>query len=218
MADWQWRKTADYFSLQWPQPRPCLSSAVLNGGLCQARSLLNLRVGSDTPAPLLTPDQSLYQAAQQQQLAEQCVGLMTAASMNSLRHREANLHGAAVAIFVSCGLSNARRAGDPYDWQADHGPSIGTINSVLITDLKLPVASMVELHGLLSEAKAAVLQELDIRSPRSGKIATGTGTDACAVIGGHGREEKWFGKHTEAGALCAQLYMDALRCSIERSP
>ncbi len=218
MADWQWRKTADYFSLQWPQLRPCLSSAVLNGGLCQARSLINLRVSGDAPSPLLTPEQSLYQAAQQYRLADNCVGLMTAASMNSLRIREACLHGVALAIFVSCGLSNARRAGDPHDWQPEHAPRIGTINSVLITDLTLPVATMVELHGLLSEAKAAVLQELDIRSPRSGKVATGTGTDACVVIGGHGREEKWFGKHTEAGALCAQLYMDALRCSIERSP
>ena len=214
MADWQWQKTAGHFALQWPQPRPCLSSAVFNGGLVEARSLLNLRVDRDAPTPQLTPEQSLQQTQQGLGLPDTCVGLMTAASMESLRHEHIEIYGNALAVYVSCGLSNARRAGDPYDWKPTQPLPAGTINSVIISDLAFSTAGMAELHGLISEAKAAVLQELKILSPVSGNVATGTGTDACAIIGGKGGIIRWLGKHTEVGEVIAKQYMTALRSSI----
>lgn len=214
MTDWQWHHTSQYFALQWPAARPCLSSAVLNGGLVSARALLNLRVAPNPTSALLSPEHSLAQAQQNLGLTDPCVGMMTAASMKSLRSATAQVEGENIAVFVSCGLSNARRAGDPCDWKPSQTKPVGTINSVVITDFNLPTAGMVELHGLVSEAKAAVLQDLHIPSPVSGKIATGTGTDACAVIGGHGRPATWLGKHTEIGETVAKLYMQALNSSI----
>lgn len=217
MTDWHWQHSGDYFSLHWAQPRPCLSSAVFNGGLCQARALLNLRVSGDPVPPLLTPEQSLHQAATRLGLPTPCLGMMTSASMNSFRYRQTTYGGHAIAILLSCGLGNARRAGDPADWLGHSPPPAGTINSVLITDLQLSTASQVELLSLLTEAKAATLGELGINSPLSAKPATGTGTDATAIISGHGRPERWFGKHTKVGEQTARLYMDALRSSIEQS-
>lgn len=214
MTDWQWHNTSQYFALEWPATRPCLSSAVLNGGLVSARALLNLRVDRNPTTPLLSPEQCLAQAQQRFGLATPCVGMMTAASMDSLRSAKTQVGGENIAVFVSCGLSNARRAGDPCDWKPSHPAPVGTINSVVITDFTLSTAGMVELHGLLSEAKAAVLQDLNITSPVSGGIATGTGTDACAIIGGHGAPATWLGKHTEVGETIAKLYMQALHSSI----
>ena len=214
MTDWHWQHSNDYFSLQWSQPRPCLSSAVFNGGLCEARSLLNLRVNGDPVSPLLPPEQSLHQAATDLNLPGPTIGLMTSASMDSFRYRQTEYGGHTIAILLSCGLGNARRAGDPADWLGDSSPPRGTINSVLISDLQWSVASQAELLALLTEAKAAALEEMGINSPLSGRPATGTGTDATAIIGGHGRAERWCGKHTKLGEIIALLYMDALCSSI----
>ena len=68
---------------------------------------------------------------------------------------------------------------------------------------------------LAREAKAAVLQDMNIRSPVSRQIATGTGTDACAIISGCGAPVRWLGKHTDIGEHIARQYMDALRSSID---
>lgn len=214
MTNWQWQQSDGHLSLTWQGMRPCLSSAVFNGGYCEARSLLNLRVSGDPVSPQLTPEQSLHQAAEQRGLASPCIGMMTSASMTSLRYRQGQCSGENTAVLLSCGLGNARRAGDPADWSEDPASTRGTINSILITDLQLTVASQAELLCLLSEAKAAVLQELGITSPLSGRLATGTGTDATVIIGGCGRRERWFGKHTSAGETIAKLYMEALRSSI----
>tara|TARA_Y100001951_G_scaffold19654_1_gene14732 strand:- start:27555 stop:28208 length:654 start_codon:yes stop_codon:yes gene_type:complete len=214
VTDWHWQHSSDCFSLQWSQPRPCLSSAVFNGGLCKARSVLNLRVSGDPVSPLLTPEQSLHQAANRLDLPGPTIGLMTSALMASFRYRQTEYADHAIAIFLTCGLGNARRAGDPADWLGDSPTPLGTINSVLISDLQWSTASQAELLALLAEAKAAALQEMGIRSPLSGKPATGTGTDASVIIGGHGRAERWCGKHTKLGEIIAQLYMDALCSSI----
>lgn len=213
--NWQSHTSSAHFTLQWPEPRPCLSSAVLNGGLVSARSLINLRVERDANVPLHTPEHSLQQAQQRLQLPDTCVGMMTAASMASLRQSHSHIYGEALAVYVSCGLSNARRAGDPCDWKPTQAMPVGTINSVVIADLSFSTAGMVELHGLISEAKAAVLQDMNIRSPVSGQVATGTGTDACAIISGSGAPVRWLGKHTDIGEHIARQYMDALRSSID---
>ena len=61
------------------------------------------------------------------------------------------------------------------------------------------------------------LQELDIRSPISGELATGTGTDAIAVIcGEQGERIDYCGKHTRLGEVLARLVIEALSDSVLR--
>ncbi|MCW8886518.1 MAG: adenosylcobinamide amidohydrolase [Motiliproteus sp.] len=216
--DWRYTKTDDHLCVEWPRQRSCLSCAVLNGGAVSGRRLVNLKVSGDPVDQL--PEQSLQCYADQQGWRGTTIGLMTAASMNSLRIRRAELEGEVLEVFLTCGLSNARRAGDPADWVAanlDDSPEPGTINILLITTLTLPMAAQVELIQIITEAKCAALQNLETLSPVSGESATGTGTDATVIVSGEGREERWAGKHTPLAEAVARLVIEALTSSISKT-
>jgi adenosylcobinamide amidohydrolase len=174
---------------------------------------MNLRVdGSETAQP---PEYRLRQYADSQGWGGVTVGLMTAAPMHTLCYRSEQYHGESLELWLTCGLDNVRRAGDPADWGAVSAQPAGTINTIFATSLNLPQATMAELLILLTEAKCAVLQETGITSPVSGGIATGTGTDAVVIVSGYGRSERWAGKHTQLGESAARLMMVALRARID---
>ncbi len=212
-VDWHYQCCDRHLCVEWPKQRVCLSSAVLNGGVVRARRLLNLNVSGADVAQL--PEQSLQAYADQQHWQGCTIGLMTAASMDSLRIRRGMLNGETVEVFLTCGLSNARRAGDPADWQPSEQIPAGTINIFLITTLQLAVATQVELLQIMTEAKCAALQQLGITSPLTGMIATGTGTDATVIASGTGQPARWAGKHTSLGELVAKLVIDGLLASID---
>lgn len=207
-------KTDRHVCLSWNGVRPCLSSAPHNGGYCLANRIVNLRV--DGSEAIQSPEQSLQHYADDQGWGGMTVGLMTAAPMRSLRHQSDEYAGESLALWVTCGLDNARRAGDPADWTGEALPPPGTINTVFATSLNLSPATMAELLMVLTEAKCAVLQEAGITSPVSGGIATGTGTDATVIVSGYGRSERWAGKHTLLGERAAKLMMSALGDSMGR--
>jgi len=70
---------------------------------------------------------------------------------------------------------------------------------------------LVEAVMLASEAKAVALRKLGIRSPVSGSIATGTGTDAIAISSGSGPAEiKYSGKHVTFGEMLASSVIEAI--------
>lgn len=202
--------------LSWQGVRPCLSSAPHNGGFCLANGVLNLQVdGSEATQP---PEVTLQRYADSQGWRGVTVGLMTAAGMDSLRYGIDSYCGESLELWLTCGLDNARRAGDQADWGGEASPPAGTINTLFVTSLNLSQATMTELLMVLTEAKCAVLQDAGIISPLSGGIATGTGTDAMAVISGFGAQERWAGKHTLLGQKAAQLMKSALRASIDGQP
>lgn len=207
--------------------RPTLSSAVLGGGYCMADHILNLRVSGDEQS---TPNAGIHWDDPATTLQAHCdglglsgvsVGMMTAAAMASLRVVEESVEGHQIAVAVTSGLQNARRAGDRAevrDLYADPG-RIGTINLVVVTSLPLAPEAMVEMVMLVTEAKAAALQTLSVLSPVSGELATGTGTDAVVISGGASdtRPVRYTGKHTLLGERLAVLVMRALRSSVTRS-
>ena len=79
--------------------------------------------------------------------------------------------------------------------------------------------AMVEAVQIVSEAKAAALQDLAILSGVSKQIATGTGTDAIAIVSGEGPVEvAYCGKHTLFGEMLAKLTIEAISASIEERP
>jgi len=76
-------------------------------------------------------------------------------------------------------------------------------------------AAMVEATMLATEAKAAALQNANILSSVSQQIATGTGTDAIAVVSGSGPQEIAFcGKHVLLGETIGRLVISAVESSI----
>jgi adenosylcobinamide amidohydrolase len=203
--------------VRFSQPHRALSSAVLNGGFCYSSDFLNLKVASHSPEVMEDPAVSLQRLSEQLHCQGPAVGMMTAASLASLRIMREEIAGETLAVLVTTGLENARRAGDLAEHRSLDVVPIerGTINLAIVTSAQVADAALVEMVAIATEAKVAVLHELAITSPVSGRLATGTGTDAIAVFSGHGAGRARFaGKHTLLGERLAVLVMQALRSSV----
>ena len=208
-------KTVQHIRLAFDQPRPVLSSAVLNGGFCLAQQILNLRVERDNDTEE-SPQTTLTRYCQYQGWPGQTVGMMTAASMNSFRQFSTQQQEVELSVIVTTGLENARAAGDPADWSqiADEAYVLGTINTVVLSSASLTPAAMVEMVAVATEAKAAAMRRLNVVSQVSSEIATGTGTDAIAIVGGSGPPVSYCGKHTLLGEWVAKGVMQAIEDSV----
>lgn len=205
----------DYISLCFDQPQQALSSAVLNGGYCQLSSLLNLKVDQHAKPPFPAPAHTLQQRAEQLGLPGITVGMMTAASMKSLRQKSISVQGYCARVWVTCGLSNLLRAGDPValtdQTKQQIPPKPGTINIWLHCSHSLTPAAMAEALILLTEAKTTAIRDAQLTSRESGKDASGTGTDSHAVVcpmPGLQPSLEYCGKHTAMGeAIGRAIYL-----------
>lgn len=213
-------QTRDHLLVRFDRPCCILSSAVWNGGLVEARQILNMRVpqnhhGRDTGFE--APEKALKRHAQAIGLSGTTVGMMTSASMQSYRSATASENHFWVRTIVTSGISNAKRAGERAEWRYwDEAPAIaGTINMITITDVALTPAAQVEAIMMMTEAKAATLQDLGITSIFTGTIATGTGTDALALASDPGGQRvRYCGKHVLLGEKLALTVIEALRASL----
>jgi adenosylcobinamide amidohydrolase len=209
--------TQSHLHLEFTRPHMIISSAVLNGGIIEADRILNLKVDKHCPQTE-SPGVTLANYCKEQSWGGTAVGMMTAASMDSLRITKASEQGVDINVLVTVGLSNPRRAGDRADQRkiTSQASEPGTINIIVTTSAILTPPAMVEALMIVTEAKAATMQELGVRSPVSDKIATGTGTDASAIISGHGPEQiRYCGKHVLFGEILATLVFKAVRSSSE---
>ena len=208
--------TQNHIHIEFSQPHQIMSSAVLNGGFVSANHLVNMKVPKDSSVnelPALTLSNYCLDADWQ----GTSVGMMTAASMKSFRMAKVTEQGVELVVLVTSGLSNARRVGDGAECRtmAEDTEAVGTINIIFLTSAKLTNAASVEAVLVITEAKAAALQDAKIMRPISNKIATGTGTDSVAVVSGHGPEViSYCGKHVLFGELLGRLVMDTVGSSI----
>ena len=74
----------NYLALVLPFKCKILSSAVLNGGLSEVKSLLNLKVDKHTSSPILAPDVTLNDKSMELKLPSPITGMMTAALTEAL--------------------------------------------------------------------------------------------------------------------------------------
>ncbi len=212
--------TAAHVRVAFDRPRPVLSSAVLNGGWVRAGTILNLKVPKrpeNPDAPPEAPERTLSRYCRRLGVQGIAVGMMTAASMNSLRTARASLQDSAMLVLVTSGLSNPLRAGDPAEERPleTAASKIGTINTIIVTSAAMAPPAMVEAVMIAAEAKAAAMQACGVRSRVSNAIATGTGTDAIALACGEGPPRiRYCGKHTRFGEVLARLVIQATRASI----
>ena len=191
------RHTPHHLHIEFTTPHQVLSSAVHNGGLVHADHLLNMKVplvDSSTEPPEVTLSKYCATAGWD----GTTIGMMTAASMDSFRMQKETEQGIDIVVLVTSGLSNPRRVGDPAEYRtmAAQPTDVGTINIIVLTSACLTGAAAVEAVLMVTEAKAAALQEAEVRSAVSHKIATGTGTDSVAVVSGQGPQTvSYCGKH-----------------------
>ncbi len=209
-----------HIHVEFRNPHRVMSSAVLNGGLVHASHLVNLRV-SKRGKPLESPEKTLSGYCEEAGWSGTVVGMMTAASMDSLRVARETVQDIDVVALVTAGLSNPRRAGDRADHRKMATPprTIGTINIMAMTSARLTASALVEALMIVTEAKSAALQEAGIKSPISCKIATGTGTDATAMVSGRGTQTvRYCGKHVLFGEVLGRLVTETVISSIRRNP
>ena len=126
--------------------------------------------------------------------------LFTGADMDNLAITSEKFRDMEVCALVTAGVkSNAIRMSK--DQGRFYEP--GTINIILLPNMKLTPRAMTRAVISATEAKTAALMDLDIRSSYSSKRhrATGTGTDNIIVVRGTGIEIDNAGGHSKLGEL-----------------
>ncbi len=171
-----------------------------------------------------SPDEYKQAVAEHRGLpAQKCASLGTAANMNNLAISRQRFQDLEVVAVCTGGVeSNAGRAGDPASYHQSEGsyqmlkagnPSVaGTINAMIFINRELTPGAMVTAVITATEAKSALLQELEVPSRYSEGIATGTGTDQMAVaskLGGKPLTDA--GKHSKLGELIGKAMHDAVK-------
>jgi adenosylcobinamide amidohydrolase len=163
--------------------------------------------------------------------AATCATMGTAANMyhaaiSSQRFRDLEV----VAVATGGVETNAGRAGDPAAYfETPEGfekvtppepPAAGTINTMLFISRPLTEGALTRTIMTATEAKCAVLQELNVNSRYSAGPATGTGTDQI-IVAAPAAETGDFrltsaGKHSKLGELIGQTVKAAIRETLGR--
>ncbi|WP_051305779.1 adenosylcobinamide amidohydrolase [Desulfogranum mediterraneum] len=154
---------------------------------------------------------------------EKSAALFTGADIDNLAVARESFKAMEVTALVTAGVSsNAVRMGHDsgafYEPDQEEKSTPGTINVLLFTNMELSSRAMSRALITATEAKAAALQELDIRSSYSPLVsqATGTGTDNIIVVQGRGYPIDASGGHTKMGELIARAVYKGVQEAIRR--
>jgi len=174
-------------------PPPCWSLGH-SEGLDQVRSHVLKVIGAD-------PERASF--------------LFTGADMGNLSvqkesYRDMTIHALVTAGVKSNALRMSRDTGGYYE--------PGTINIILLPNMKLSSRAMQRAVISATEAKTAALLDLDVRSAYTPKKhrATGTGTDNVLVAEGTGRVLDNAGGHSKLGELIARAVHAGVRDAVRQ--
>jgi adenosylcobinamide amidohydrolase len=196
-----------------PKSYQVLSWAPLNGGLVEARTILNHQVRQTQvdDMPLQEPEAFLSALAQRLDVREPVVGLMTGVSMDRAVRRVQRRDTLFIECFATVGLSNALAVGD----SATYTESPGTINVIVVVNRPLVPAALAEAVGIVTEAKVRALYDAGVKSTVSEALATGTGTDCVALACPAGVPAyRYCGKHTQIGELLGRVVGEAVTAGL----
>ena len=164
-----------------------------------------------------------------------CSGLSTAASMDNASVKSLNYRDLTVTAIVTAGIEhNGGRAGDPATYYEENGAfynltekgceagndllTPGTINIILHINADLDPGTLARTIMTATEAKAAALQELMVRSHNSDGLATGSGTDGIISISNPFSSLKLTnaGKNSKLGELIGKTVMGAVKEALQK--
>ena len=141
--------------------------------------------------------------------------LFTGADMDNLALGHEKFRDMEVYALVTAGVkSNAlRMSADPGRYYEG-----GTINIIILPNMKLSSRAMTKTIITATEAKTAALTDLDIRSCESPLLhqATGTGTDNIIVVHGAGNRIDNTGGHSKMGELIGKAVYKGIRKAIAK--
>ena len=184
-----------------------LSWAIVGGGFTQGREVAWCQVKDHELTRELDASALLAERLAAAG-APRAVGLMTSSDVGRYVQHESSSDGLEARCVVTVGLGNRLRAGDS---PAPGGRPLGTINLLCAVSRRLSECALIEASALCAEARALAVVESGVLSVRSGRPATGTGTD-CQVIAApeEGEALAFVGKHTHAGYLIGQVVVGAV--------
>ncbi|MEM3522093.1 MAG: bifunctional adenosylcobinamide hydrolase/alpha-ribazole phosphatase CbiS [Candidatus Bathyarchaeia archaeon] len=196
--------------IKFKSPFKVLSSAVLNGGLKDAKAIINHRVLKKFN--LNEVQKILEKVALDLNLSpESVVGLMTGADVKKVAIVSKFYKGLTVSSIVTAGISNVATAGD----SLKNSSSISTINIIVLVNASLNESCLVNAIQTITEAKCMALKDLDIRSHFSKEVASGTTTDAVALATiNNGKLIKYAGTATKLGELIGKSVREAVKNAI----
>ncbi|MFH2066293.1 MAG: adenosylcobinamide amidohydrolase [Pseudomonadota bacterium] len=141
--------------------------------------------------------------------------LFTGADMDNLSIQQESFKEMTVHALVTAGVEgNAMRMAR--DEGLFYEP--GTINIIIMTNMRLTARAMTRAIITATEAKTAALLDMDIRSSfGSGAYrATGTGTDNVMVVEGTGIQIDNAGGHTKLGELIARAVYAGVQEAVDK--
>lgn len=210
--------TERWLSVESDEPLYALNSSIYGGGSGLRRLLINRQV----PKSYFCDDP----AAEMRQFLlatgadpDRTAGMLTAANVLDAGFAFMSVGGKngsplRVASWVTAGLGNTARAGEERE-EEELFP--GTINAIILIDSVLTDAAMVNAVITATEAKAAALQDLGVRTKQSGRIASGTTTDAVIIAATQkGETYEYAGTATRLGYLIGRTIYDAAVQSANR--
>ena len=193
-----------------------VSSAVYNGGFRKVKNILNVQVPEGYDERLLheNPKQYVLEAVNKLNLnPEETLGMITAANVKDFAMVTADEDDFSVTAVATAGCSHAEAAGEPI--KVTRFNHLGTINIIVAINGNPTENCLMETFITATEAKAAGLRELDVRSAYSGDLATGTITDALTICStGEEPKANFGGPASRLGRLVGYCTREAVKRAV----
>jgi adenosylcobinamide hydrolase len=177
--------------------RRCLSSAVVGGGLRDARGWLNLQVPHGYAR--MDPEVHLHEEMAARGLDPHAtLGAMTAAHVDRATEQE---EPGAARVVATVGIGVPLAAAGRHLHEV---PAVNTINILVLVEAPLTDGALVYAVQTATEAKAQGLADAGIRAANHDGYATGTATDSICIAALPGATEPFAGPMSTAGAAIAR--------------
>jgi adenosylcobinamide hydrolase len=171
-----------------------VSSAPWHGGMHRTQTIVNVSVPSDFNEPVAR----FFRRFERETGYRDVVGLLTAIDVRTTALRRSRFG----MVAITSGVGNSTR--------------VGTINAIAVLTGRPSDGAMVEAVKVVTEAKVAVLIDLDVRS--NGGRATGTSTDAVVIATeDRGESFNYCGPATSRGRALGRMVGSAIREGLLRT-
>jgi alpha-ribazole phosphatase CobZ len=188
----------------------CLSSSIFNGGMKRCRAIVNHCILNDD---LSNPKEYCEHLIKDLGLEKDTIVLLTGVKMSNLCFEKVEEDDILAVAFVTAGLSYTASAGEYISLN-----NSGTINIICIVNKNMSENCFVNGVQTITEAKVLTLAKLDIRSKFSKGLASGTTSDALALVSlGIGKKEKYSGSATVLGRVISKSVEAALEKAISKN-
>jgi iron complex transport system ATP-binding protein len=207
--------TPQYIFLKSPSPLRTMSSGVIGSGTGWHHSFVNRHVDKNY-------DISNYREEMVDFLKEngfdpsETVGMMTAVHTEDVVLKLYEESSISLLIVVTAGVGNAVDIARSYQQNLTFQP--GTINTWVFVNGKLTEEAFIQCIMTATEAKVKVLQDLEVKDPNTGTIATGTSTDSILIAATQkGEQFEFAGTITPLGKLIGKGVYQCTKEAIAKS-